>query len=91
MRFWLSIVILGGLFSASVLAQDLSFVPLPASIQQKDGRFALKDGMGISAAAALKSEANWLSARLSIGSGMKFSVQASGGVIRLSIDASLPQ
>ncbi len=79
MRSWLSIVILGGIFSAAAPAQDLSFVPLPASIQQKDGRFTLKDGMGISAAAALQSEANWLSTRLTAGSGMKFSVKASGG------------
>lgn len=89
MRFSLLSIFLFGFMSAFASAEETSFVPLPAVVTPKEGRFSLNEKTQIAAPPALRSEAEWLAQRLQAGSGRTIAVKPSAGNITLALDASI--
>lgn len=73
----------------SLPAAEPAFIPLPAKVELRDGRFRLDVSTAIAAPAALANEANHLATRLRRVAGLPAPV-GSSGAIRLEVDSSLP-
>jgi hexosaminidase len=85
-----SLVIGTAILATSAPAEVPAFVPLPARVEARDGRYRLGETTTIVAPATLNPEAKLLAERLQRGAGLAAPVVGSGSGIVLSIDPQLP-